>query len=186
MEPRERKGLASVQCEKQGRFFCGQNIGPGTRGANAYQRVCVCVCMKNLAEAEYVVAVYMYMRVLGYPAERITLMTTYNGQKQLLRDVATHRCAQNPLFGMPSRITTVDKFQGSQNDYILLSLGMMPTFGRLSSFFFHIVSFSHSLYSQTCCFSIFPSFLFHLFFIPFFPYKMTKGSIPPRKQNYVQ
>ena len=32
------------------------------------------------------------------------------------------RCANNPLIGKPHKITTVDKFQGQQNDYILLSL----------------------------------------------------------------
>lgn len=69
---------------------------------------------QNLAEAEYVVAVYMYMRILGYPAERITILTTYNGQKHLIRDVVAARCAKNPLLGAPSKITTVDRFQVSQ------------------------------------------------------------------------
>lgn len=63
------------------------------------------------------------MRVLGYPSERITVLTTYNGQKHLLHDVLMHRCGSNPLLGMPSKIATVDKYQGSQNDFILLSLG---------------------------------------------------------------
>ncbi|EGD73730.1 aqr protein [Salpingoeca rosetta] len=78
--------------------------------------------IQNLAEAEYVVAVYMYMRLLGYPASRITILTTYNGQKDLLHDVVRARCASHPLFGSPSKIETVDKYQGSQNDYVLLSL----------------------------------------------------------------
>ena len=77
---------------------------------------------QNLGEAEYVVALYMYMRVLGYPASSITLLATYNGQKELLRDVVKARCAANPLFGWPAKITTVDKYQGQQNDYVLLSL----------------------------------------------------------------
>ena len=77
---------------------------------------------QNLGEAEYVVAVYMYMRLIGYPADRISILTTYNGQKSLLRDVVNARCANNPLIGRPHKITTVDKFQGQQNDYILLSL----------------------------------------------------------------
>lgn len=77
---------------------------------------------QNLGEAEYCVAVFMYMRLLGYPAEKITILTTYNGQKHLLRDVVRQRCAWNPLFGEPSKITTVDKYQGQQNDYVILSL----------------------------------------------------------------
>ena len=31
---------------------------------------------QNLAEAEYVVAVFTYMRLLGYPAESISILTT--------------------------------------------------------------------------------------------------------------
>ncbi|CAH8609976.1 unnamed protein product [Dicrocoelium dendriticum] len=86
---------------------------------------------QNLAEAEYVVAVYMYMRILGYPAERITILTTYNGQKHLIRDVVAARCGKNPLLGYPSKITTVDRFQGQQNDYILVSLVRTRTVGHL-------------------------------------------------------
>ncbi|XP_067939363.1 RNA helicase aquarius-like [Watersipora subatra] len=86
---------------------------------------------QNLAEAEYCVATFMYMRLLGYPAEKITILTTYNGQKHLLRDVVAQRCANNPLIGQPSKITTVDRFQGQQNDYILLSLVRTKTVGHL-------------------------------------------------------
>lgn len=71
---------------------------------------------QNLAEAEYVVQLYMYMRLLGYPAERISIITTYNGQKALLKDILSQRCENNPLFGLPNKVSTVDKFQGQQND----------------------------------------------------------------------
>lgn len=86
---------------------------------------------QNLAEAEYVVHLYMYMRLLGYPAAKISLLTTYNGQKELLRDVVEQRCARNPLFGRPHKISTVDKYQGQQNDYILLSLVRTRAVGHL-------------------------------------------------------
>lgn len=46
---------------------------------------------QNLAEAEYCVAVFMYMRLLGYPADKISILTTYNGQKHLIRDVINIR-----------------------------------------------------------------------------------------------
>ncbi|KOB64768.1 Uncharacterized protein OBRU01_23700, partial [Operophtera brumata] len=58
---------------------------------------------QNLAEAEYVVAVFMYMRLVGWPAERISMLTTYNGQKHLIRDVIDKRCADNPLIGRPHK-----------------------------------------------------------------------------------
>ncbi|KAH8383163.1 hypothetical protein KR009_007124 [Drosophila setifemur] len=86
---------------------------------------------QNLAEAEYVVAVYMYMRLMGYPASKISILTTYNGQKHLIRDVINARCGNNPLIGWPHKITTVDKYQGQQNDYILLSLVRTKAVGHL-------------------------------------------------------
>lgn len=86
---------------------------------------------QNLGEAEYVVSVYMYMRLLGYPASKISILTTYNGQKHLIRDVIRQRCASHPLIGSPSKVTTVDRFQGQQNDYILLSLVRTRFVGHL-------------------------------------------------------
>lgn len=71
---------------------------------------------QNLGEAEYVVAVYQYMRLVGYPAEKISILTTYNGQKALIKDVLERRCAWNDYFGTPATIDTVDKYQGQQND----------------------------------------------------------------------
>lgn len=62
------------------------------------------------------------MRLCGYPAEKISILTTYNGQKHLIRDVLRQRCAAHPIFGQPATVSTVDKYQGQQNDYVLLSL----------------------------------------------------------------
>lgn len=127
---------------------------------------------QNLGEAEYIVAVFQYMRLLGYPAEKISIITTYNGQKDLIRDVINQRC-KSPMFGRPATITTgkyffftiyysvvtffilidltiiffslgffyvdlffyfyfsVDKYQGQQNDYVLLSLVRTEAVGHL-------------------------------------------------------
>lgn len=73
---------------------------------------------QNLGEAEYAVAIYQYMRLLGYPPSRISILTTYAGQRALIRDVLGHRCAKNRLFGLPRIVTTVDKYQGEQNDCV--------------------------------------------------------------------
>ncbi|CAJ0946367.1 unnamed protein product, partial [Mesorhabditis belari] len=75
---------------------------------------------QNLGEAEYAVAIYTYMRILGY-----------NGQAQLLRDVVERRCTSNPLIGAPARISTVDKYQGQQNDFIILSLVRTSNIGHI-------------------------------------------------------
>ena len=73
--------------------------------------------IQNLGEAEYAVALYQYMRLLGYPREKITILTTYTGQRALIRDVLHRRCAKNLLFGLPGGgVGTVDKYQGEQND----------------------------------------------------------------------
>lgn len=60
--------------------------------------------VQNVAEAEYVVAVYQFMRLRGYPANKISILTTYNGQKALIRDVIEQRCAAHPAFGRPQTV----------------------------------------------------------------------------------
>ncbi|KAF4971671.1 hypothetical protein FSARC_1549 [Fusarium sarcochroum] len=87
--------------------------------------------IQNLGEAEYAVAMFQYMRLLGYPAEKITILTTYAGQRALVKDVLSHRCARNPVFGLPKAVATVDKYQGEQNDYIILSLTRTSRVGYL-------------------------------------------------------
>uniref|UniRef100_H2ZD58 Intron-binding protein aquarius n=1 Tax=Ciona savignyi TaxID=51511 RepID=H2ZD58_CIOSA len=121
---------------------------------------------QNLAEAEYCVSLFMYMRLLGYSANEITILTTYNGQKLLLRDVVRQRCGDNPL-GWPSKITTVDRFQGQQNNYIILSLVRTKHVGHLRDVRRLIVAMSRarlglyafarvSLFSN--CFELSPAF----------------------------
>lgn len=77
--------------------------------------------IQNLGEAEYAVAIFMYMRLLGYPASKISILTTYAGQRALIKDVLGHRCKGNRLFGMPRIVATVDKYQGEQNDCMYAS-----------------------------------------------------------------
>jgi intron-binding protein aquarius len=60
---------------------------------------------QNLGEAEYLVSLYCFMRLMGYPAHKISILTTYNGQKHLLRDVVERRCAHHPLIGRPHRVS---------------------------------------------------------------------------------
>ncbi|XAR61581.1 hypothetical protein NMG60_11016039 [Bertholletia excelsa] len=58
---------------------------------------------QNVGEAEYIVSVYMYMRLLGYPANKISILTTYNGQKLLIRDVIARRCLPYSFIGPPNK-----------------------------------------------------------------------------------
>jgi intron-binding protein aquarius len=104
-----------------------------------------------LGEAEYVVAVYQYLRTVGYPASKISILTTYKGQKDLIRDILNRRCVPLPQYGMPGKLSTVDKYQvdkfcvrnglvvlifflkkkGQQNDIVLLSLVRTKHVGHL-------------------------------------------------------
>lgn len=72
--------------------------------------------IQNLGEAEYAVAIYQYMRLLGYPASKISILATYSGQRSLIKDILAHRCSNTAVFGQPRVVTTVDKYQGEQND----------------------------------------------------------------------
>ena len=85
--------------------------------------------IQNLGEAEYAVALYQYMRLLGYPSKAITILATYAGQRSLIHDVLSHRCKNNRLFGMPGKVSTVDRYQGEQNEYIILSLTRTKSVG---------------------------------------------------------
>ena len=60
---------------------------------------------QNLAEAEYAVALFMFLRLQGYPPDRIAILTTYNGQKHLIRDVLARRCGRNLVFGLPEKVS---------------------------------------------------------------------------------
>ena len=101
-----------------------QGKGESTPSAYFYQ---------NLGEAEYVVALFQYMVLIGYPPEKISILTTYNGQRELIQDIVSQRCGRDtPLAGVrPKAISTVDQYQGQQNDYILLSLVRTKTVGHL-------------------------------------------------------
>lgn len=101
-----------------------QGRGESTPTAYFYQ---------NLGEAEYAAALFQYMLLIGYPAQRISILTTYNGQKELISDIIDQRCGVGTPFGgaRPKAVSTVDQYQGQQNDIILLSLVRTKTVGHL-------------------------------------------------------
>jgi len=88
---------------------------------------------QNTGEAEFAVAMFQYMVLIGYPPEKISILTTYNGQKGLINDIISQRCGEGtPLTGVrPGAVSTVDKYQGQQNDYVILSLVRTKTVGHL-------------------------------------------------------
>ena len=88
---------------------------------------------QNVGEAEYAVALFQYMVLVGYSPKKITILTTYNGQRALIQDILNRRCGEGtPLAGvMPRTVSTVDQYQGQQNDYILLSLVRTKNIGHI-------------------------------------------------------
>ena len=54
-------------------------------------------------EAEFVVATFMYMRLIGIAASRISIITTYNGQRDLIEDIMRQRCSTSYLYGSPAK-----------------------------------------------------------------------------------
>ena len=73
----------------------------------------------NEHEATFVVALCRYVLQQGYRSDQITLLTTYMGQMFAIRDCLK---AENDQSVRSVRLTTVDNFQGEENDIILLSL----------------------------------------------------------------
>ena len=72
----------------------------------------------NEHEARYLVALCRYLLQQGYRANQITLLTTYMGQMFAIRDCLREEEDQAVR---SVRLTTVDNFQGEENDIILLS-----------------------------------------------------------------
>lgn len=71
---------------------------------------------QNQHEAMFVVALCRYLLLQGYKPEQITILTTYTGQLFCLRN---HMPAKE-FTGV--RVHVVDKYQGEENDIVLLSL----------------------------------------------------------------
>ena len=70
----------------------------------------------NEFEAAYLAALCKFLLQQGYEPTQITLLVTYTGQLMLMRNYMPKAIFEGV------RVTTVDNFQGEENDIILLSL----------------------------------------------------------------
>ncbi|XP_052081593.1 NFX1-type zinc finger-containing protein 1-like [Mytilus californianus] len=91
---------------------------------------------KNEFEAMFICKLYRYLRMQGYPSSKITVLSTYSDQVRLLCNMIKiedkNISRKDEVVNCPGilsrddepsvRITTVDNFQGEENDIILLSL----------------------------------------------------------------
>ncbi|XP_072308697.1 NFX1-type zinc finger-containing protein 1-like [Eucyclogobius newberryi] len=71
---------------------------------------------QNRHEAQFVVALCQYLLLQEYKPEQITILTTYTGQLLCLRNLMP----ASRFSGVKVRV--VDKYQGEENDIVLLSL----------------------------------------------------------------
>ncbi|CAI5735374.1 unnamed protein product [Hyaloperonospora brassicae] len=73
---------------------------------------------ENEEEARFIVALFQYMLRVGYRADQVAILSTYNAQNELLQRLLR---AQVPEAAKTCQVSTVDRFQGQQNDFVLLS-----------------------------------------------------------------
>lgn len=76
---------------------------------------------ENIGEADYLVSLYRYMRLLGYPREKIDLVAVSRGQKKRIEQIARQKCKE-AFFGQPAVFTTAEYCGERCNDYVLVSL----------------------------------------------------------------
>ncbi|CAF1117204.1 unnamed protein product, partial [Didymodactylos carnosus] len=74
---------------------------------------------QNYYEAQYIIELAHFLTKQGYSTSQITVLVMYIGQKHLLT-VLKQRKFSKVLEGL--QITTVDNYQGEENDIIILSL----------------------------------------------------------------
>ncbi|KAL2024260.1 hypothetical protein VTK56DRAFT_9416 [Thermocarpiscus australiensis] len=77
----------------------------------------------NEQEAEMITRFFAYLVCNGTPAENITALTFYKGQRKVL---LTKLKRHPSLVGSSFNVCTVDSYQGEENDVVLLSLVRSP------------------------------------------------------------
>jgi helicase required for RNAi-mediated heterochromatin assembly 1 len=77
----------------------------------------------NQSEAEAAVALSNYLNTCGVPEECVTILTPYKGQKTLILKLMRKLKQRNRNYCEPATmVSTVDRYQGDENDIIILSL----------------------------------------------------------------
>jgi intron-binding protein aquarius len=108
------------------------------------------ISYQNLGEAEYVVALYQYLRLNGYTRNQITILTPYQSQKKLIMEILERRCRPFEIY-LTCQVETLDKFQGQLNDIVLISLVRTKEIGYLNDCKrFHSI-FTHARHGMYVC-----------------------------------
>ncbi|RWS08662.1 NFX1-type zinc finger-containing protein 1-like protein [Dinothrombium tinctorium] len=127
----------SVKKFKNLPFTCGTNLfflnHNKLEDKRSFRHGCSCA---NSHEVEFVVELARYFVSCGIDASQITILTTYNAQLELIKkkilseywdmfvkrlDMDQKKNGEKPKSEFKMRISTVDGFQGEENDIILIS-----------------------------------------------------------------
>ena len=134
-----RKQLSALQLHQQSWSSLSLDTVPGVTSnvffwdlpGNAESRPEAGLSACNESEARSVVNISKFLILCGTPPSSITIITPYKGQKNLiikllrLEKLLPERSFNNPGYhedAAPITVSTVDTFQGDENDIILLSL----------------------------------------------------------------
>ena len=78
---------------------------------------------KNPDEAKMVVSLAVYLLVNGVKTTQISLLAAYLGQTKVLRDELKEAKKKYPkLMEQMIQVSTIDMFQGDENDFVIISL----------------------------------------------------------------
>ncbi|TNV72136.1 hypothetical protein FGO68_gene12124 [Halteria grandinella] len=82
--------------------------------------------VQNLPEAEYVVAKYMHLKLSalmkGEKTPEVQIVTTEEGQRNLITEILKQKCAWHPMLGMPSHpVKLLSDFTPLQNTHTIFS-----------------------------------------------------------------
>lgn len=103
--------------------YTGREFNPGFAATSAFVRVAGAV-----NHAEYVVLLFQYMRLLGYPANRVTMFVPGLRQQALVREVLERKCG-DPVardgehdfqYGWPAGVEVGGDDRVRANDYALV------------------------------------------------------------------
>ncbi|OWB66023.1 hypothetical protein B5S30_g1357 [[Candida] boidinii] len=78
---------------------------------------------QNIEQAEYCVALFMYMKLLNYPSN-VTIVTNYKIQRILIEEILRTRCSNNKeIFGNTTpEVKLIEEINGYENENVIVSL----------------------------------------------------------------
>ena len=76
----------------------------------------------NLAEAEFSVGLFMFLRLQQVRGEYISIFSPYAEQKNLIKEILRKKCGWHENFGMPAKVVMSKDAKADSNSVVILSL----------------------------------------------------------------